>query len=59
MDPDAALEEIRRIVARADADDTDAIEDHSRLVDLIDGLDGWMSRGGALPEMWAVMRERW
>lgn len=52
MDPDAALDEIRRIIARVDADDTDAGEDYERLVNLIDGLDAWMSRGGFPPRLW-------
>ena len=56
MDPEAALEEIRAIVERADDEDTDVVEDHNRLVDLIAGLDQWMSRGGFMPKAWAAMR---
>lgn len=52
MDPNAALAEIRELVAKIDSPDwhhTDA----SRLCDLVDGLDQWMSRGGFLPVAWA------
>lgn len=57
MDPDAALEEVRRIVARADAEGTDIVEDYNRLIDLIDGLDQWISRGGFMPKVWGTQGE--
>ncbi len=57
MDPEAALEEIRAIVERADDEDTDVVEDHNRLVDLIAGLDQWMSRGGFIPKSWNRYRK--
>jgi hypothetical protein len=57
VDPDAALERIRKIVARADAPATDPVADHNELVDLIDGLDRWMSKGGFLPTDWRKYRD--
>lgn len=62
MDPDEALKEIREIIERADniieKGNTldDIVDEFSRLVDLVDGLDGWMVRGGALPKPWMVNR---
>ena len=72
MDPEAALREIRTAVAalkeRFDASDQDfehmdpdelvtIAEDTNELLDLIDGLDQWMSRGGFLPTSWAQERK--
>ena len=51
MDPNAALDEIRSIVARADGGL--GRSDAERLAELVDGLDGWLSRGGFLPADWA------
>jgi hypothetical protein len=49
MDPNAALTEIRAIVADYSAGkDFDA----DRLAELVDGLDGWMSKGGYAPKAW-------
>ena len=49
MDPNAALEEIRRIIAKyADGRAYDA----NRLAELTDGLDTWLSNGGFLPADW-------
>lgn len=54
MDPDACLSEIRSIVQLADhPNDLDAVEDRfDRLVDLVDSMDTWMSRGGHSPKPW-------
>ena len=57
MDPNAALKEIREIVKNADKPNPlkGIYEEHaefSRLIDLIDGLDGWISKGGFLPRDW-------
>ncbi len=54
MDPDANLEEQRRIVARMLADDTAStlIEDGLRLAELSLALGEWIAKGGALPSAW-------
>lgn len=49
MDPDSALAEIRKIIA---ADEDRSITNHNRLIELIAGLDGWLTRGGFLPAAW-------
>lgn len=72
MDPQAALNQIRVLVSaireRIDGSETDDIdtmdpddlttivEDANELVDLFDGLDQWMARGGFLPSDWAAGR---
>jgi hypothetical protein len=52
MDPNAALSEIRRIIANPEGPDVDLF----RLVELVEGLDQWVSRGGFLPEGWGGPR---
>jgi hypothetical protein len=62
MDPDGNLSEQREIVGRLlaafDGADPDTGEwqpdadDVYRLTELSEGLDGWLSRGGALPRAW-------
>jgi hypothetical protein len=51
MDPDAALEELRRITRRASEGEADP-GDFDRLCELVEALDGWISGGGFLPEAW-------
>ena len=51
MDPNAALAEIREIISGYDPD-SDEHDEAGRLVDLVEGLDDWLSKGGALPEAW-------
>lgn len=46
MDPNATLNEIRRIINR------DKPDDNERLRELIDALDGWCSTKGFLPKAW-------
>ena len=46
MDPEKALQEIRQICK-------DAEPDVQRLVDLFEGLDHWILKGGYLPTEWA------
>lgn len=51
MDPNANLAEQRRIVARVTrgkASDGDL----DRLAELVEALDGWLSKGGFLPTAW-------
>lgn len=53
MDPSATLTEIRRLVAEGmDGSDAELFDRMSELLDSFDGLDGWLSRGGFLPEAW-------
>jgi hypothetical protein len=53
MDPDVCLDEIRSIVHHADNVDPELVEGlFDRLVDLVDGIDTWMSRGGHPPKPW-------
>jgi hypothetical protein len=55
MDPDANLAELRRIAARVlAAPSIEEIDcaDAERIADLVDALDGWLSRGGFLPDAW-------
>lgn len=53
MDPDDTLKEIRLIVARASYTEW-AEADHARLVELIDGLDEWLTKGGFVPREWRL-----
>lgn len=50
MDPDAALAEIRDIISRWNRDGGLVVA--ARLAELVDGLDGWLSKGGFLPDAW-------
>jgi hypothetical protein len=55
MDPDANLAELRRIATRVlAAPSIEEIDcaDAERIADLVDALDGWLSRGGFLPDAW-------
>ena len=51
MDPNATLERIRTLVA-AMLDRSDTSDETDELVQAIDNLDTWISRGGFLPEAW-------
>lgn len=58
MDPDAALRELRAIVAvvLAEPDDIggeDARADLVRACEVFDGIDGWIGKGGFLPAAWS------
>jgi hypothetical protein len=57
MDPDAALTEMRALILTMNTD-SDLVGDRYadagyRLVELVDGLDNWLSSGGFLPSAWA------
>jgi hypothetical protein len=55
MDPNANLEEQRNLVAvilRADHDDIDITAAATRLAELVEALDQWLSNGGFLPADW-------
>lgn len=60
MDPNVTLQEVRwgfedaqRELTNDDYRDQEALEDSfSRLKEHFDALDGWLRRGGALPDEW-------
>lgn len=59
MDPDVNLEEQRKLAARLiaqidsePADDVIDLDDVDRLIELVQALDQWISRGGFLPQAW-------
>jgi hypothetical protein len=56
MDPNAALDELREL-ARQLRDPQpeqvlDDLEDVGRMVELFEGLDTWLLKGGFLPDAW-------
>ena len=56
MDPNANLEEQRQLAKRildGTTPDFDRIEVATRLAELVDALDQWLSIGGALPISWS------
>lgn len=58
MDPNENLREQRRIAARilvanAGADDARTLRDAERLAELVEALDGWLSKRCFLPDAWA------
>jgi hypothetical protein len=59
MDPNATLEELRKLVARVhkDYEDPDGNgvdqDDADRLATLIESLDQWITKGGFLPKAWS------
>lgn len=57
MDPNETLKRILSLAAERLDDDQDLSNDEVYslsydLADLISGLDGWLSKGGFLPERW-------
>ena len=56
MDPNACLAEIRQLIAESyrldKTDESLSPIATDRLVELIEGLDQWISRGGFLPKQW-------
>ena len=53
MDPNAALATIRRLIDLYAKDAVLDQDDASALVESVEGLDGWLSKGGFLPEAWS------
>ena len=51
MDPDAALL-LLRAETQAATEENDAVEVLARMVELFQGLDDWLSKGGFLPQDW-------
>ncbi len=52
MDPNANLREQRRIAAKILADELVSESEVFRLAELIEALDQWLRRRGALPADW-------
>lgn len=56
MDPDANLQETRELVKKIikdyEGDDGIDPDDAARLADLVEALDGWLSKKGFLPKEW-------
>ena len=54
MDPNVALHDLREAVNEAANPDqyTDMEIVAEKITEAFDALDGWLSRGGALPEEW-------
>lgn len=56
MDPNATLAHIRELNAQMSTHGELDGEETSLLVELIENLDDWLSKGGFLPEPWNVAR---
>lgn len=60
MDPNVALEEIRRLIETCLDSSVPTKptpkEAFLELAELVDGLDGWLSKGGFLPDAWEANR---
>jgi len=53
MDPNANLEELRRLVRRQLYDNDLTPAEVTRLAELVEALDEWIAKGGFLPSAWA------
>jgi hypothetical protein len=56
MDPDAALAQIRELIIKQQTECELSESDAADLVELIDGLDEWLTKGGFLPTEWNALR---
>lgn len=56
MDIEAALEELRSIAAEHVDESRSDHADTGRMAELVLAIDGWLSRGGSLPDAWCVRR---
>jgi hypothetical protein len=56
MDPDAALAQIRELVAKQQTDNELSDGDTAELVELVDSLDEWLTKGSFLPTEWNALR---
>jgi len=54
MDPNAALRELRDIMALIKSHRRMTSEQLDHMAELFDGLDEWLSRGGFFPTPWAI-----
>lgn len=55
MDPDAALDTLRALTARVQADQRLSHSDVVEAAEAFAGLDAWISNGGFLPRSWDTM----
>ena len=59
MDPDETLRRIRAIVQKTlYSDEESTLEELGELTELVEALDGWVSKGGFLPAAWAKGRAK-
>jgi hypothetical protein len=56
MDPDKTLDSLRELVEITHAGDPGGTARVARFAELVDALDGWLTKGGHLPGPWAVRR---
>ena len=56
MDPNATLTAIRTIVTQTYTDEGAGTGDLAQLVDLVEALDAWLSKGGFAPAAWDSIR---
>lgn len=57
MDPDDALTQIRELITKHQTSGEEmSTSDAADLVELIDGLDEWLTKGGFLPTEWNALR---
>ena len=56
MDPDALLARMREILQQAASGKRVELAEAVELMELVEALDGWLVRGGALPAAWSKRR---
>ena len=56
MDPNANLDEQLRLANKILRSDKWTDADAERLAELVEALDGWIDRGGFLPQHWSIGR---
>lgn len=57
MDPDATLAQIRALIIQHQTSSEEmSTGDAADLVDLVDSLDEWLTKGGFLPTEWNALR---
>lgn len=59
MDPNATLEEMRAFVKKVlYSVDSAATDDETRMAELFESLDEWITKGGFLPNAWTFVNLR-
>src|SRR4051812_1087011 len=56
VDPNATLTAIRELVIKTYTDEGAGTGDLAHLVDLVEALDAWLSKGGFVPTAWDLTR---
>lgn len=56
MDPNATLKRIREFIESVTDGETPDPHEWYDFIDLVEGLDDWMSRGAFMPEDWSKSR---